>query len=67
LPRGKLVVEIDGATHSTDDERRRDLNREQDLRARGYRMTRFHNDDVYRNIDGVLDTILAALERRRTL
>jgi very-short-patch-repair endonuclease len=28
---------------------------------------RFHNDEVYRNIEGVLDTILAALERRRTL
>ena len=27
----------------------------------------FHNDDVYRNIEGVLDTILAALERRETL
>jgi very-short-patch-repair endonuclease len=63
----KLVVEMDGATHSTDDERRRDGTREQALRDRGYRVTRFHNDEVYRNIEGVLDTILAALERRQTL
>jgi very-short-patch-repair endonuclease len=63
----KLVVEIDGATHSTNDERRRDEQREQALRDRGYRVSRFHNDEVYRDIDGVLDTILAALERRRTL
>ncbi len=30
-------------------------------------MTRFQNDEVYRNIEGVLDTILTALARRRTL
>ena len=63
----KLVIEIDGATHSTDDERRRDEKREEFLRDRGYRVTRFHNDEVYGNIEGVLDTILAALERRRAL
>ncbi|MGC2787188.1 MAG: DUF559 domain-containing protein [Roseiarcus sp.] len=63
----KLVVEIDGATHSTDDEHRRDGAREQVLRDRGYRVARFHNDEVYRNIEGVLDTILATLERRQTL
>ena len=63
----KLVIEIDGATHSTDYERRRDGAREQALHDRGYRVTRFHNDEVYRNIEGVLDTILAALERRQTL
>ncbi len=63
----KLVVEVDGATHSTDDERCRDAKREQYLRDQGYPVTRFHNDDVCRNIEGVLDTILAALERRQTL
>jgi very-short-patch-repair endonuclease len=63
----KLVVEVDGATHSTGDERRRDAKREEFLRDQGYRVARFHNEKVYRNIDGVLETILAALERRSTL
>jgi very-short-patch-repair endonuclease len=63
----KLVIEVDGATHSTDDERHRDDAREQFLRDRGYRVARFDNDAVYRNIDGVLDTIQAALECRQTL
>jgi very-short-patch-repair endonuclease len=63
----KLVVEVDGATHSTDDERRQDQTREQFLHDQGYRVARFGNDEVYRNIEGVLDTILAALERRQTL
>jgi very-short-patch-repair endonuclease len=63
----KLVVEVDGATHSTDDERRRDAKREAFLRDQGYRVARFHNDEVYRNLDGVLETILAALERQSSL
>jgi len=63
----RLVVEVDGATHSSDDERRRDAHREEFLRDRGYRVARFDNDEIHRNIDGVLDTILATLERRSTL
>jgi very-short-patch-repair endonuclease len=60
----KLVVEVDGATHSTDDEARRDARRAEFLRARGYRVARVDNDDVCRNLDGVIETILAALEGR---
>ena len=63
----KLVVEVDGATHSTADELRRDARREEVLRERGYRIARVGNDEVYRNIEGVLETILAALERRAEL
>jgi very-short-patch-repair endonuclease len=63
----KLVVEVDGATHSTDDEIRGDERRASFLRAQGYRITRVGNDDVYRNLDGVLETILAAIEGRSSL
>jgi very-short-patch-repair endonuclease len=30
-------------------------------------VVRFENGEVYRNIEGVLDMILAALERRQTV
>jgi very-short-patch-repair endonuclease len=63
----RLIVEIDGATHSTDEERRRDARRAVFLADRGYRIARFVNREVYGNIEGVLETILAALERRSTL
>jgi hypothetical protein len=33
-----------------------------DLRALGYRVFRVSNDDVYRNIDGALDSLLAFVE-----
>jgi very-short-patch-repair endonuclease len=63
----RLIVEIDGATHSTDEERYRDARRAAVLAGGGYRTVRFVNDEVYRNIEGALETILTALERRSAL
>ncbi|HEX6611693.1 MAG TPA: DUF559 domain-containing protein [Hyphomicrobiaceae bacterium] len=58
----KLVVEVDGGTHSTAAELSHDARRSEMLAQRGYRVFRVHNTDVYENIDGVLDAILAELE-----
>ncbi len=60
----KLIVEIDGATHSTDEELRHDARRTEFLQAQGYRLVRFVNEEVYRNMDGVLQTILAKLDEQ---
>jgi very-short-patch-repair endonuclease len=56
-----LIIEIDGATHSTEDEIAYDKRRENFLRAEGYRIIRFTNADVYEQAEGVFDAILAAL------
>ena len=61
----KLIVEVDGATHSTTDELQRDRLRDVFLKAKGYRIFRVHNDEVYTNLDGVLDTLLAFAEEGR--
>ena len=58
----KIVVELDGGTHSTDVELTRDQARMMALQRLGYRVFRAHNVDVYENIDGVLDTLLAFVE-----
>ena len=42
----RLVIEIDGATHSTEHERAYDKAREDFIRAQGYRVIRFTNEDV---------------------
>jgi len=60
----RLVVEVDGATHSRDEEIAYDKRREAWLVANGYRVLRVTNDDVYRNLDGVCEAILAWLEDR---
>lgn len=59
-----LVIEIDGATHSTDTELARDAARSRVLASHGYRVIRFTNADVYGDASAVADTILAALEGR---
>jgi very-short-patch-repair endonuclease len=57
----RLVIEVDGATHSTAHEVAREAARSAVLAAEGYAVLRFTNDEVFRNLDGVLDTIRARL------
>ena len=59
-----MVIEVDGATHSTDREVRFDRERTLHLEACGYQVICFVNADIYDNIDGVVETILAELEQR---
>jgi very-short-patch-repair endonuclease len=56
------IIEVDGGTHSTGAEIARDAARASYLKARGYHIFRTHNDEVFENIDGVLDTLLAFIE-----
>ena len=53
----RLVVEVDGATHSTDQEIAYDAARSAALAAQGFAVLRFANEDVYRNLEGVLEAI----------
>jgi very-short-patch-repair endonuclease len=55
----RLVVEVDGGQHATDT---RDVVRDQWLTDHRYRVLRFWNIDVLRNMDGVLETIALTLE-----
>src|SRR4051812_14440803 len=54
----RLLVEVDGPSHTTDDASRRDELRTAFLRQFGYRVLRFWNAEVYDNLDGVIETIL---------
>jgi very-short-patch-repair endonuclease len=56
-----LVIEIDGATHSTERELAYDKAREDFPRAQGYRVIRFTNGEIYEHADSVFDALLAAL------
>ncbi|MCC0011006.1 MAG: DUF559 domain-containing protein [Hyphomicrobiaceae bacterium] len=60
----RLFIEVDGATHSSDEERAADAEREAALRRQGYEVMRVTNVDVRENIEGVLDGVLAMLEGR---
>lgn len=54
----KLVVELDGSQHvEMSDE---DAERSRRIKAQGYRVIRFWNNDLTTNMAGVLEAILAA-------
>ena len=57
----KLVVEVDGGQHGLDAHVVRDRIRDGYFLRDGFRVLRFWNNDVDRNLDGVLQTIDAAL------
>jgi very-short-patch-repair endonuclease len=59
-----LIVELDGATHSTEEELARDARRTAFLGSKGYTVLRLLNAHVFNELDGVLETILLALEER---
>ncbi|RWE19567.1 MAG: endonuclease domain-containing protein [Mesorhizobium sp.] len=52
----RLIVEIDGSQHA---ESRHDKERDAELKARGFRVLRFWNDDVLKGLEAVCDTIIA--------
>ena len=58
----RLIVEVDGATHSEDHEVAYDRRREAYLKREGYRIVRVLNNDVYTHINDVLEMILMSLE-----
>jgi very-short-patch-repair endonuclease len=58
----KVILEIDGATHSSDGEIAYDVVRSAFLTQKGFRIFRAHNSEIYENLDGVLDTLLAFVE-----
>jgi very-short-patch-repair endonuclease len=51
---GKVVIEIDGATHMSDEDQARDSRRTAFLESEGWHVVRVWNNQVYDNRDGVL-------------
>jgi very-short-patch-repair endonuclease len=55
----RLIVELDGGQHADNPH---DRKRDKWLAEHGYRVMRFWNNDVTKNIAGVLEAISAALD-----
>lgn len=63
-PRRRLIVEADGGDHA---ENANDVRRDAYLTTQGFRILRFWNNDIFENEEGVLMSILNALERPLSL
>lgn len=57
----RLVIEVDGATHSTPEELAYDARRTKYLEAQGWTVIRVNNTDIYEDMDGVWRMIAAQL------
>jgi len=60
-PEYKIAIELDGGQHAQDDKKEYDRLRTANLASLGIKIIRFWNNDVLRNIEGVLEEITRRL------
>ncbi len=60
-PRAKLVVEVDGSQHYTEEGLEADQRRDDYMRGLGLKVLRFSDLDILRNLDSVVETIFQAV------
>jgi len=59
--KAKLVIEVDGSQHYSNDGKQKDRIRDEYMVQHGLKVLRFSDRDVLKNIDGVVETILRHL------
>jgi very-short-patch-repair endonuclease len=64
-PKAKLIIELDGSQHL--DQYEYDEERTKYFESIGYKVIRFWNNDVMKDIDGVIRAIIQATESERRL
>ena len=53
----KLIIELDGGYHQLPEQKVNDRQRAEWLESKGFRVVRFTNEELFRNIDKVLEII----------
>jgi very-short-patch-repair endonuclease len=61
--RQRLIVEVDGGQHGRHENAAADAARDRALENAGYRILRFWNNQIEREVEGVIETILAVLAK----
>jgi very-short-patch-repair endonuclease len=61
----RLVIEVDGSQHNQPENIVRDTERSIYLQSQRYRILRFWNNDVLKNIDSVMEAILMAMHQNK--
>jgi len=65
-PKVKLGIEVDGATHGSKVEVKKDIEKENFINRFGIKIIRFINIDIYNHIDGVLWDINCQCKKRES-
>ncbi len=53
----KIIIEIDGGIHHSNDQHKYDIDREDEIRNWGIKIIRFNNEEIVNNLDNVLNKI----------
>lgn len=64
-PQLKLAIEIDGLSHEGDEAAEYDALRQSEIEALGIHFLRFSNEQVYRQIGDIVETIAETVKTRR--
>jgi very-short-patch-repair endonuclease len=57
----RLIIELDGGHHAEHKTQQYDIQRLEYLHAQGFKVLRFWNNEVFENMDGVLELIMEGL------
>ncbi len=60
----RLIVELDGGIHDTPEQRKRDIDRDTNLKEMGFTILRFKNQEVFNSINLVIQKILNTVEHK---
>lgn len=58
---GRLAIEIDGSIHDLEEQKAYDEIREKEIIAKGIKVLRIRNEEIYCNLEGVLKRVLEKL------
>ena len=61
-----LIIEIDGITHDNEEIVVKDRQRENDLKEAGFKIVRFTDEEVLKNLVGVTDRLNSIIEKIKT-
>ncbi len=61
----KLIIEVDGYTHSWEEVAKNDKIRQKRLEELGFKVVRFSDEEVLTGINGVYDCLVEVLEERK--
>lgn len=64
--KSRLIIEVDGDTHFNETAEAKDKIRSEFIVGQGWRTFRCTNNDIYKNLNGVIEALLAALTRSPT-
>ena len=58
----KLVIEVDGITHQDSETEEKDKQKTSDLEGAGFKVIRFTDEEVLKNMNGVMERIERVVE-----